>query len=96
MLKYIRSLFRNFDWPFTISPRSQEETISIYNAAWNITGFKEALSNNVYFYKKRFIETGDKEIRSMYYAEAYQRLIDKMAAAHEAVLKRERIIKEKS
>ncbi len=86
-------LKRNFNWEFSTDPRSRDQTVTIFNQAYQVDGLKEALANNVYFFKKKFIESPKTEQRALYYAEAYQRLLAKMVAAHEEVLKRERIIK---
>lgn len=84
---------RKYDWEFTVSPRPQNETVTVYNDAYNVPNFKEALSNNVYFWKRKFIESDGVDAKSLYYAEAYQRLLDLMVRSHKLAEKRVEDIK---
>lgn len=90
MWQWLKGWFkrRDFAWDFKIAPRDQDETITIYNEAYNVTGFKEALANNVYQAKKKFVESDGKEVSSLYTAEVYQRILDRMTTAHRVVEKR--------
>lgn len=75
-----------FAWPFETKPRDPQDTMLIFNAVYAVPGFKELLSNDIYFYKRKFIESDSKEVESLYMAECYQRLLDKMVKSHQTLL----------
>lgn len=75
-----------FDWEVN-DQMTRDQRIRILNDAFLIDGFKELLGNNIYQYKKRFIESKEQDNKALYWAEVYQNILSKMKASHELFLK---------
>lgn len=78
---------RSFPFPFSTKIRDPEKTASIFNEAYAVVGFKELLENDVYFYKRKFIESKKLDEESYYLAEAYARILEKMVRSHDLLAK---------
>ncbi len=89
MFEYIKSLFHKIviDWDFETSSRDPNQTMQVLNSAYNVDGLKELLANDIYFYKRKFVESKGEDASSLYHAEAYKRLLSKMVKSHEFSLK---------
>jgi hypothetical protein len=87
-IKYLLSYFRKpeFDFTFDTKGRTVGENQLIFNALYGVYGFKEMLANDIYQYRRRFIESEKPDPSCLYVAEAYQRLLDKMTQSHKEIL----------
>lgn len=94
MKKWIRDKFikYRFDFTFDSKQRDPEQTATILSQAMSVEGFKEMLANDIYWYKRKAIESKEDGLSHVHYAEAYQRLLDKMEKSREYLV----TIKEKA
>lgn len=84
MRKIFRWLFPyTFDFSFETKLRDPEGTATILNAVYSVDGFKELLLNDIYWYRRKAVESKELDVASIHFAEAYQRLLDKMMKSRE-------------